>query len=432
MRVLFLKTRVLFLSIGLCACAKTSTEVSFVQQLTPTEGYSELKRLAFSIDPYLDPELRESMIAGLKTCTAFQEITVLEKPVKVSGTNPKDYLDAFIKTSEVAQNAQGILSLQIEANTQSSNTEKVQLWSFEEKPTIEWGGAASAPFLGTLGLGDMPEPNPQRRYKRRETLVRSEKTQFVVRLVVYNKLKGAVIHDRLLSSQSSLYNYSRKAGIKKNTFLKTVEKSLVKEAMFHACPSRDTVTRKLYYGKDPADPSTPAINEGIELAMDDRWTLAAAKWTNVLIKAPKQPFALHNLGVHFERQGELLKALGQYREASMSRQATMLDSIVYDEILRNYQPPLGSQPLYPQVAFVNGDGWIYIRAESIKIPKKRTFSVYRIDAALTPDQLHSQGLNLREIGVIRLQSAFNGYYTGRMRDQLVDFPVRAGDFLIVD
>lgn len=420
------------LALGLSHCSKTALEVSYPQMLVPAEGYSELKKLAVGIDPYLAPELRDALLKNLQSCPAFQEVVLLEKPVKISGTNPKDYLDAFIKTSEVAQAAQGILSLQIEVNKQSSSSEKSQVWVFDDKPAFDWAGSLTRPFTDSLGLATEPELTQPRRGKRREALVRSDKTQFVARFVVYNRVKGAILHDRVFSHQSQLQNFSRKSGIKKGPFLKMVEKAIVDEATFHACPVRSEVTRQLYYGQNPADPNAAMINEGIELAKDDRWPLAASKWSNVLIKNPKQGLAQHNLAVHFERQGELLKAMEHYRKASLSPEASTLIAPVYDEILKNFQAPSGQKPLYPQVAFVSGSGWVYVRSEGDKIPEKRVFSVYRIEASLAPDLLSSQGLSLKEIGRLRLQAYDKGYFTGRVREQLVDFPVKAGDFIIVD
>lgn len=422
----------LALGFGLSTCAKTSVEVSYPQLLGPAEAYAELKKLAVGIDPYLAPDLREALLTSLKNCPSFQEIVVLEKPVKVSGTNPKDYLEAFIKTSEIAQSAQGILSLQIEVNTQSASSEKAQVWVIDDKPTFTWSGPISTPFLASLGQPQQPEISHPRRSKRRDTLVRFDKTNFVARFVVYNRVKGTIIHDRVLSNQSTLQNYSRKSGIKKANFLKMVEKSVVDEALFYSCPVRGELTRNLYYGPQPEDATSLMINEGIELAEDDRWTLAASKWTNVLLKDPKQAIAQHNLGVHYEKQGDILKALEHYRLAALSPQAASVGHLVYDELLKSFQPPLGLKSLYPQIAFLSGSGWVYIRAEGANIPATRVFSVYRIEPNLAPDLLENQGVALREIGRVRLQASFDGYFTGRLRDQLVDAPVKAGDFVIID
>src|SRR4051812_42280575 len=112
--------------LGLTACSKDLLEVQYPQMISPAEAYSELTKLAVGIDAKLDPVLREEVMKSLKACPLFTDVSAMDKPVRVSGSNPKDYFDALIKRSQQAQLSQGIMSIQIEDNSESSQLEKSQ------------------------------------------------------------------------------------------------------------------------------------------------------------------------------------------------------------------------------------------------------------------------------------------------------------------
>lgn len=418
------------------SCASDIVEVEYAQMISPIEAYGELKKLAVGIDPKIDGELKNQILSSLKSCPVFSEIAVMDKPVRVSGSNPKDYFDALIKRSETAQTAQGVLSLQLEDNTQVEQMEKSQAIQIDDQSQEDWYPSFGVPNMGTYGFPTSPEVAPLSRVKRREAFIRIDKSQYILRMVLYNRVTSKIVHDRLFNVQASLHNYSRKPSVKKDKFLKLVEQSVVNEAMFHVCPSKAKLKRQLVYAKK-GDAVSKEINEGVDLASENRWGLAATKWNNALIKEPKNAFAHHNLAIHLEKQGEFFKALTHFKAAQPKspKEASTIKNFpepVYPQIQEQYLPRFDSSQVYPQIAFVTGGSWAYVRSDGKPLPVQKRASLYRMETIVNPDSSRVTGIALREVGVIRTLASTGPYFPARIKEFLLEYPVKAGDLLIND
>ncbi|HYX38755.1 MAG TPA: hypothetical protein VE954_37090 [Oligoflexus sp.] len=416
--------------LGLTACSKDLLEVQYPQMISPAEAYTELTKLAVGIDGKMDPVLREEVMKGLKACPLFAEVAAMDKPVRVSGSNPKDYFDALIKRSQQAQLSQGIMSIQIEDNSESSQLEKSQAFVLADQAANDWYPSFGVPTVGSLGFPKRPEVAPKWTLRKRDTYVRAEKMQYIVRFVMYNRVAGKIVHDRIVSNTSTLLNYSRKPTLKKPKFTELVQRSVMDEIMFYACPAKDQVTRKLYYVKNPT-PDGEQINEGVDLAEDNRWSLAATKWTNVLLKDKKNIIAHHNLGVHYERSGEIFQAMDHFKQARLGKAGKLMDNVI-EEIRNQYQPRVDGAAVYPQVTFVTGGNWAFVRSDDMEMVDGQTYSLYRFEPVVNSETSRTTGLSIREVGLFKVASPSTQYYPGRIKEFLIDYPVKPGDFVIVE
>ncbi len=422
------------LNLGLTACSKDLLEVQYPQMVSPVEAYTELAKLSVGIDPKMDPVLREEVMKSLKACPLFAEVSNMDKPVRVSGSNPKDYFDALIKRSPEAQLSQGILSIQIEDNTESSQLEKSQSFILADQAVSDWFPSFGIPALGTLGFPKRPEVAPKWTLRRRDTYVRSEKIQYIVRFVMYNRVAGKIIHDRIVTNTSTLLNYSRKPSLRKPKFTELVQRSVIDEVLFYACPAKELVTRRLYYVKDP-DANSQQVNEGVDLAEQNRWSLAATKWNNVLVKDKKNVTAHHNLGIHYEKNGEIFQALDHFKQSRPSKTLKpdkLAPENVYDELRSKYQPRIDGLTIYPQVTFVTGGNWAFVRADVSEMREAGSYSLYRFEPVVNSETSRTTGLSIREVGVFKVSTASDRYYSGRIKEFLIDYPVRPGDFVIAE
>jgi hypothetical protein len=172
------------------------------------------------------------------------------------------------------------------------------------------------------------------------------------------------------------------------------------------------------------------VNEGVDLAKDNRWNLAITKWTNVTLKDPRHAYALHNLAVAQERQGEFFKAWENYRLAQQGPLSKILPDKVFDELKKTYLPHTDLSGLYPQIAYLTGGNWVYLHATDLKLDEGRNYSVYRIEPLIPPDTSRTGGQMLREVGVLRVMGSSDLYLTARIREYLAESPLKPGDFLI--
>jgi hypothetical protein len=426
-----LKTGVLgAVALSLTACSKDLLEVQYPQMISPVEAYTELTKLAVGIDSKMDPVLRDEVMKVLKACPIFTEVAAMDKPVRVSGSNPKDYFDALIKRSQQAQLSQGIMSIQIEDNSESSQLEKSQAFVLADQATNAWYPSFGIPAVGTLGFPKKPEVAPKWTLRKRDTYVRAEKLQYIVRFVMYNRVAGKIVHDHIVSNTSTLLNYSRKPTLKKPTFTGLIQRSVMDEIMFYACPAKNQVKRKLYYVKNP-NPDGEQINEGVDLAEENRWPLAATKWNNVLLKDKKNAVAHHNLGVHYERSGEIFQAMDHFKQVRAGKSGKLLDNVI-DEIRTQYQPRMDGTAVYPQVSFVTGGNWAFVRSDNKGMMEGQTYSLYRFEPVVSPENSRTVGLSIREVGLFKVGSPSAQYYPGRIKEFLIDYPVKPGDFVIVE
>jgi len=418
------------LVLGLAACSKDLVEVQYPQMVSPVEAYTELTKLAVGIDPKLDPVLREEVMKALKACPLFTDVSAMDKPVRVSRTNPKDYFDALIKRSQQAQLSQGIMSIQIEDNSESSQLEKSQAFVLADQAANDWYPSFGVPTVGSLGFPKRPEVAPKWTLRKRDTYVRAEKMQYIVRFVMYNRVGGKIIHDRIVANNSTLLNYSRKPTLKKPKFTELVQRSVMDEIMFYACPAKEQVTRRLYYVKNP-NADGEQINEGVDLADENRWSLAATKWTNVLLKDKRNVVAHHNLGVHYERAGELFQAMDHFKQARFGKAGKLMDNVI-EEIRTKYQPRVDGAAVYPQVSFVTGGNWAFVRSDDMEMADGQTYSLYRFEPVVNPETSRTMGLSIREVGLFKVAAPAPQYYPGRIKEFLIDYPVKPGDFVIVE
>lgn len=419
-----------WICVGL-GCSKTMLEVKYPQMISSAEAYTELSKLTVALDGKLDASLRDKILASLKTCPLFTEVSSMDKPVRVSGSNPKDYFDALIKRSQQAQTAQGLMSIQIENFTENSQLEKSQSLVLTDLPNSDWFATVGLPIAGTMAFAGHPELAPAWSLKRRDTYIRSDKIQYILRFVMYNRVAGKIVHDRVVSNTSSLFNFSRNPSLKKAKFVELVQKSVIDEILFYACPAKQNVTRHIYYQKKP-DPNTDQINEGADLVDQNRWNLAATKWNNVLLKDKKNALAHHNLGVHYERSGDFFQALEHFKQVRHGSFAKIIPENVYDEIRKDYQPHQAGAALYPQVSFVTGGNWAFVRSDDLELTDVRPYSLYRLEPTVNTETSRATGLTVREVGVFKMTAQVDDLYSGRIKEFLIDYPVRPGDFLIAE
>jgi hypothetical protein len=241
---------------------------------------------------------------------------------------------------------------------------------------------------------------------------------------------GKIIHDRVVANNSTLLNYSRKPTLKKPKFTELAKRAVMDEIMFYACPAKEQVTRRLYYVKDP-NAEGEQINEGVNLADENRWSLAATKWTNVLLKDKKNLIAHHNLGVHYERSGEIFQAMNHFKQARSGKSGTLMDNVI-EEIRTKYQSRVDGSAIYPQVSFVTGGNWAYVRSDAMAMTEGQTHSLYRFEPVVNPETSRTMGLLIREVGLLKVAATAPQYYPGRIKEFLIDYPVKPGDFVITE
>lgn len=414
---------ILFLSSLLSACASRSVEVSFPQMLQPAGGFAQMNQLAVSLDPALGEALKKDVMDELKACPLYKTVKLIDKPLSVEGKNSGEFFEAYLKKSGVSLRSHGILNVQVEHSEESVERQPAQVMGYFDQPKHEWVPSFGIPRVGVAGVPDLMELAPDTKARLRKAKEKTLKVQKVLRIYLYNSNLHKVVVDRVSNNRSTLASFSRRPGLRKAGFQKMIDRNILSEIVFSACPIQGDMVRRVHRAPDTVKEAA-TINAGVDLTETD-WSAAAGKWTDALENDPKNVYAHHNLGVAFEREGDVLEALKHYR------QVRKRFGDAYSDLLTQFIPQEEDFNLYPQVSFITGGNWVFVSSQNVAIQPINA-SVFRMTTVVDSQTQKPIGLNLREIGTLRFVADGEDYRLARIREFLADTPVKAGDAIIFD
>ena len=148
-----------------------------------------------------------------------------------------------------------------------------------------------------------------------------------------------------------------------------------------------------------------------------------------LLKDKKNALAHHNLGVYYEFIGDPIKALPHYKKEGKGKWAKLVLKPRLQTFLDEYQLPNFRKEFLPQIAFISAGNWVYVYGNGNKLNLNKKYSIYRIEMNRNDDQ-DVTGTHLREVGQIRVVREKGGFYIGRIRQSVVDYPILPGDYII--
>lgn len=205
-------------------------------------------------------------------------------------------------------------------------------------------------------------------------------------------------------------------------FERAIQGSVLTDIGFYACPPSESITRNIYSNSAKTE-SALAVREGFDAASQGNWEAASQKWNEVLAKEPKNALANHNLGVFHERNGDIPRALPHYRIGFRDKR---VQEDAFGSIVGKFLP--AGETMEASIASVTGGNWIFV---DVPLGERRTrASVFRSTPIVDPDSLRVTGQNLKEVALLRFVTSQENRRAARVREYLLDSPVRAGDLVI--
>ncbi|MBC7661841.1 MAG: tetratricopeptide repeat protein [Chitinophagaceae bacterium] len=402
----------------LSGCLSSESRVEFNQVLLP--HMTEIGKIAVVLDGTFEPKIADEIVESLKKCPLYTDVRVLDKSFNIGSAASEE---AFaLHLSKYAKTSGGLLRIRMEHSENTEETDKSQSFLLFDQPTYDWFPAFGVPLNGTMGFATGMEIAPEVKKRRRTPLIRTSRTQQVYRMSLYNKSTGKIVFDRIGKNTSSLSVFSKDPAFKKAQFDTLVRGSLLQDVAFYSCPPSAAVVRHLYPSTANSN-AARTIGEGIASADAGDWDAAATKWNAVLANDPKNTLAHHNIGVFYERNGDVMEALKHYRLGVRDRRIT---EDAFGEIIGNYLPQ--DSAMEAMVAQVTGGNWIFV---DVPEGEKRTRgSVYRATPIIDPDSSRVIGQTLKEIATVRVVSTQETRRAARIREYLLDSPIRAGDIVV--
>lgn len=400
------------------ACATSEKSVDFTQVLLPYR--SDIGKLAVVFDGEIDPKFQDKIFQSLKACPLYTDVRVIDKSLLLQSEATVEVFDKYLQTN--AKGFGGLLKFRMEHLDEVETSEKAQSFSLFDQSTYDWYPSFGVPRLGTLGFADRLEIGPDVKKRRRSPLVKTNRYTQVYRMSFFHKPSNKIILDRVGKSISSLSTFSKDPGLSKSVFENSIRAAVLTDINFYACPPSEAVTRHIYSPSSSSD-SPQGLREGFEAAGTGDWEGAAEKWKGVLQKDPKNSLANHNLGVYHERSGDIPKALPHYRKGYRDKRVR---EDAFGEIVGKFLP--SEEAMEASIVHVTGGNWIFV---DVPDGERRTrASVFRATPIIDPDTSRIAGQTLKEIAILRFVTSQESRRAARVREYLLDSPVRPGDMVV--
>ncbi|RZA25296.1 MAG: hypothetical protein EOP10_07300 [Proteobacteria bacterium] len=400
------------------SCASQEKAVEFTQVLLPNRA--DIGRLAVVLDGEIDPKVQERIISSLKKCPLYSDVKVIDKPLTLQNEATVEVFDQFLQKN--AKGFGGLLKFRMEHLDTVESSEKSQSFALFDQAVYDWYPSFGVPRLGTLGFADRLEIGPEVKKRKRSPSVKTSRYTQVYRMSFYHKPSNKIILDRVAKNIASLSLFSKDSGLSKTRFEEQIRDSVLTDIGFYACPPSTPTVRHIYYNPSPST-SAQAVSDGFESANKEDWESAAQKWNDVIAKEPKNALAHHNLGVYYERLGDIPSALPHYRIGFRDKR---VQEDAFGDIVGRFLP--ASEPMEATVVHVTGGSWIFV---DVPAGEKRTrASVFRVTPIIDPDSSRVTGQTLKEIALLRFVTSQETRRAARVREYLLDSPVRPGDLVV--
>ncbi len=415
----------------LISCGENFHNVTLEGFHSHRDKFTELKQLGLILDDDFDADFKKSFFEDLKKCSNFKAISPLNSTVSLKSNDPIELKKEFEKTIAIdgkARMQNGILVVDLMFKKLNSTIEKSTAFWFKDKKNFRWYTNYGIPSVNEYGFSSGTELAPDRKIFRKPIYIRNANYMYKIRYTLFNRVTDNVVVNGLEETSSTFSNFSRKPALKKADIQKAIFTSLKNRIIAKVC-AKNKVTEHIYYAKSKS-PASTSVNEGVELAKQGRWKLAANKWENALLKEKKNAIANHNLGIYYEFMGEPEKALPHYHLERYGKPAKAIIKPRAATFLKTYQIPDFSRPMLAQISFISAGNWVYIAANNQNLKLRKRYSVYRIEMNRSEVDQEVMGTHMREIGMIKVIRKEGNYYQGRINQSIVDYPILPGDYLI--
>lgn len=414
------------------SCSKKFHDVEFERFQLPAASYQELSSLLVVFDQKLPARFRNEFQQQFNSCRPFTQIQYLQEPIdlrRLPRKGVQDYIKQTLSQGAQGQfkSSHGILLIDLSHQRIDNNLERSTAYRHADESSYQWYPNFATPSVKSRGYADGYQLAPTRKTARQNILIRNHIFEYRINFLLYNRVVNQVVSQNHILQRSLLSNFSRSPAIEQGEVENRILDGMVSMLRQQFC-SNASVAEQLYYSPDKSTVGR-LVNEGIELAKQGRWPLAATKWNSALAQDANNFFANHNLGVHFERAGSPELAAVHYQRIRGQSIPENVERPRHEDFQSQYQRISTSEQILPQIAFITPGNWVYVSAFDSTLRPKRNYSIYRLET-IQDRQLNSIGSHLREVGTIQMLEESDLFWLGRIQQATVDYPVRPGDFIL--
>jgi tetratricopeptide (TPR) repeat protein len=420
------------------ACAgHVEEEVAFDVYRSPTAGFEKVGFLGIARPKGEAGKYQGDLVSQVRRCGQYQKTNALAKVFKLP-TGDKDAvvkkLKSDIEAYQDSRYVHAVLlvdSVKREVERKTVATRFVHLKDRLDHRWTDSYGTAGTPAHPLYGVEEI---SPVTVATAKKIGQKQTRITLGVRYVLYNKLQDTVVFDRQSSVTGSVQTYTGKPAVSDKQLEAQLWRQLLGRVGRAVCPKIATVTRKLY-AEDSGSKADNLVASGIELVEDDeKWEEAANQWRKAVLIDKKHGYAYHNLGVYYERAGNLPAAMEEYEKAKRSRLRGP-NPKQYDTTLKILRPSYDPPAVEPRIYTVSGANWVTIFGgprNALKVGGE--YAVFR--SRRHPDERQDakagdfDGTTLTEVGRVHVVKVEPPFVLARVKQYLEDWSVEVGDLVL--
>jgi len=425
LKYLFCKLSIIAVVASVTSCVKTELEVEYQLTRFPnsdfdgvnTYGVPKIEGLTGSEAGYLALQLRE--------CRKPKPTYYVDALLDATWQNDKvleNSLERSVTSHPLSRKSQAILMVRVVKDDFQTSFKGTRLIKLKDKDTHAWYpgfGRVNQNFGGSLELA------PQ--IKADTYTVDQKKDLYEIRLgyAVYHAGKKKVIFKDEVMGRIKVNSYSAEPPIDPAKAKKILVQNLLDQVVFRVCDAEQIVERKILATKGKGKEDL-LLQEAIVAADDGKWKLAAEKWEQVLKVNKKNVLAHMNLGIYHEKSGDPVKAADFFRQYM---KLTKKDEL-YDDVIEHNFELVDAKDGEPRIHAVSGGHWVTILGgwkDPLDVGK--VYPVYRVRRVQDSKSRDVSGLELYQVGRIRIVKGKKPYYYARMLEYLAAYGVEIGDIV---
>ena len=321
----------------------------------------------------------------------------------------------------------GLLSMNLNIKKIKKRMEKSTAFRYLDRKSQGWYSNYGIPTVPFRGYSSQLEMAPKQKLGRKSIYIRYTDYEYKLDYALYNRVTGKVAIEGSVSTQSTFSVFSGKPPVKRKEIQKMVLTGLKNQVVAQLCSETKFIEQ--IYTAPSGSPAANLVNEGVNLAKQNRWKLAATKWENAVSKDSKNSVAHHNLGVYYEFNGSPTKALPHYKKSRKGKLTKLILKPRYQDFINKYQLP-NVKGMLPQISFITAGNWVYIYKNDNKLSINKKYSVFRLELNRNQEQTII-GTHLREVGSVKLVMDQGQFAVGRIKLTVAEYPLLPGDYLVL-
>jgi tetratricopeptide (TPR) repeat protein len=397
----------------------------------PTIGFKEITFLGISKPANINQANYDRVVNLVQKCSQYQKVNRLNKTFEIGQLNRDSTLKRLkgdVAAHQDARYVHGVLVIEQLSNETKQTQDSIKIVGLREGVDHQWFqsfGYTARPLSSLFGSDEIA---PKVSFITKNIPIRKFEKTLVWRFVLYNKTKDALIIDRRVKMSVALDSYSSKPKITD----KVIEAALGKEMMEHiagfVCPKIAQADRTLLANSSDHK-ADQLVDNGIDLAGDNRWEAAANQWKKAVLIDKRNAWAYHNLGIYYEKYGNIPAAMEEFSKAKKSGISEYQPKL-YDQAINIYRPKITLPTNDMRVYGVGNAHWLLLHGgEQTNFKIGQEYPVYRIQRIGEGPEYNFYGIRLVEVGKVQLVKQEAPFILARITQFLEPYGIQAGDSL---